>query len=101
MTFEERLERYLKFNNLKLEEIRIAGKGNSFRILHCFPGSRRIRCMGDFMLHDEDCARMGEATTENVAEYLLKHTREIVEEIRDKDYDRNHDMMLRPVLNGP
>lgn len=101
MTAEEKLERYLKFNNLKLEEIRIAGKGNSFRILHCYPGSRHIRCMGDFMLHDEDAARMGEATTERVAEYLLMRTKEIVEEIRERDWKSDHDMMLRPVLNGP
>lgn len=96
MDNQNRLEKYLKFNNLNLVERRIAGTGNHFEVHHQYPGDRHVRVLGEFLLSDEDMARMGGFDVELVADYLLKHTREIIDEVSDKSDPSKYQWSLRP-----
>ena len=96
MDNQHRLEKYLKFNNLKLVERRVAGTGNHFEIHHQYPDDRHVRVLGEFLLSDEDMVRMGGFDVELVADFLLKHTREIVSDVSDKSDPYKYQWSLRP-----
>ena len=96
MDNQHKLEKYLRFNNVKLVERRVAGTGNHFEVHHQFPGERHIRVLGEFMLADEDVVRMGGFDIELVADYLLKHTRDILNEVTDKSDQMKYQWSLRP-----
>ena len=96
MDNQHRLEKYLKFNNLKLVERRVAGTGNHFEIHHQYPDDRHIRVLGEFLLADEDMVRMGGFDVELVAGFLFDRTREIIDEVTEKSDPYQYKWSLRP-----
>lgn len=78
MDYNSELTDYLKLNNIRLVERRIAGYGNHFEVHHQQTGSNHIRIIGEFMLSDEIVARMDGFNSEKVAELILKYTRDVV-----------------------
>lgn len=96
MNNTDRLEKYLKFNNLTLFERRIAGSGNLFEVWHQYPNERHIRVLGEFMLTDQDMINMGGLDPELVAYFILKHTQEIVTDVSDKSDSIKYSWSLRP-----
>lgn len=91
-----RLGKYLKLWNLTLRESRIAGKGNKFEVIHQFPDDRHQRILGEFLLSDNELVQIGGHNTEDIAAFILEHTRDILTEVSKNSDTENDNWMLMP-----